>query len=123
MVDEEDTVTDVREHALGPLALLPRHPASGDRRRHRVGKGKDRDDDGEAETHHAPARGTRLRVDGGAALQRNQRASSRGGAESFDECPIVTTARANVAGTRVQPPGLDAKCPFGSDEVATAGKP
>jgi hypothetical protein len=45
------------------------------------------------------------------------------GPRGFDECPIVTTARANVAGTRVQPPGLDAKCPFGSDEVATAGKP
>ena len=81
MVDEEDTVADVREHTLGPLALLPRDPAPRDRRRHRIGHGKQRNDDGEAETDHAPARRARLRVDVGAALQRNEPGPGRTGAE------------------------------------------
>ena len=122
MVDEEDTVADVREHSLGPLALLSRDPAPRDRRRHGIGHGQQRHDDGEPETDHTPARQARLRVDVGAGLQRSEPGPVGTGTETLGDGPVAGAAGADVTGASAGRPRLDPQGPFRAHEPAVPGK-
>ncbi len=122
MVDEEDTVAHVREHTLGALALLSRDPAPRDRRRHRIGHGEQREDDGETETDDAPARQTRLRVDVRARLQRGEPSPVCTGTQILGNRPVAGAGCADVAGSAAERPGLDPQRPFCAHERAVAGE-
>src|SRR3954447_7493412 len=122
MVDEEDTVAHVREHTLGPLALLSRDPAPRDRRRHRISHCEKRDDDGEAETDHAPPREAPLRVDVRAGLQRSEPGPACTGTETFGNRPVADAVSADVARSAGQRPRLDPQGPLRAHEPPVPDK-
>ena len=76
MVDDEDTVAEMREDALRLVSLQPRESAAGDCRSHAVGRHEYCPDEAEAEADQAPANGVGRSRDLGSLTYCDQRGST-----------------------------------------------
>jgi hypothetical protein len=98
MVDDEDTVAEMREDALGLVSLQPRESAAGDRRSYAVGHYDYCPDEAEAEADHPPANVVGRSRDLGSLPYSYQRRSTSLCSERQCDHPVVERLHLNVGG-------------------------